>query len=128
MRRIAPAVQRFIAERIDSVGQLEVLLLVRSDPERYWSASEVSRTLRSRRTWAEVQLEYLCVEGLLSARESNAPSYRYEPTRPELEAVVARLCEAFESQRAEVIRLVFSQRPSERLRAFSEAFRLRREE
>ena len=128
MERIPGEVKHFIADSIDSVGQLEVLLLVRSEPERFWSASEVSDELRSGRSWAEVQLEYLCVEGLLSARESNAPSYRYEPTRPELEAVVARLCEAFESQRAEVIRLVFSQRPSERLRAFSEAFRLRREE
>ena len=127
LRRIAPAVQRFIAERIDSVGQLEVLLLVRSEPERRWSASEVSRELRSESTWAEVQLEYLRVEGLLVATRSNRPTYRYDRARSELETVVKQVSDAFEDQRAEVIKLIFSQRPSERLQAFSEAFRLRRE-
>jgi hypothetical protein len=128
LERVSRDVKRFIAGNIDSVGQLEVLLLVRSDPERYWSATEVSRALRSGRTWAEVQLEYLRVEGLLGAGEINDPRYRYDPARPELEPVITRVSEAFESQRAEVIRLVFSQRPSERLRTFSEAFRLRKEQ
>ena len=128
MERVPREVRRFIADNIDSVGQLEVLLLVRSDPERYWSASEVSRTLRSRRTWAEVQLEYLRVEGLLVAGEDNHPRYRYDPARPDLELVIARVSEAFESLRADVIRLVFSQSPSEHLRAFSETFRLRQEQ
>jgi hypothetical protein len=128
LERVSRDVERFIAGNIDSVGQLEVLLLIRSDPERYWSATEVSRALRSGRTWAEVQLEYLRVEGLLGAGEINDPRCRYDPARPELEPVITRVSEAFESQRAEVIRLVFSQRPSERLRTFSEAFRLRKEQ
>jgi hypothetical protein len=128
LERVPREVRRFIAGNIDSVGQLEVLLLIRSDAERYWSAAEVSRALRSGRSWAEVQLEYLRVEGLLEAGESNDPRYRYDPARPELEPVIARLSEAFESQRAEVIRLVFSRHPSERLRAFSAAFLLRSEQ
>jgi hypothetical protein len=128
LERVPREVRRFIAGNIDSVGQLEVLLLVRSDPERHWSAAEVSWALRSGHSWAEVQLEYLRVEGLLVAGENNDPRYRYEPARPELAPVITRLSEAFESQRADVIRLVFSQRPSERLRAFSEAFLLRSEQ
>jgi hypothetical protein len=126
LERVPREVKRFIAGNVDSVGQLEVLLLVRSDPERYWSAAEVSRALRSGRGWAEVQLEYLRVEGLLASGEGNDPRYRYDPARPEFEPVIDRVSEAFASQRAEVIRLVFSQRPSERLRVFSEAFRLRK--
>jgi hypothetical protein len=76
----------------------------------------VSEELRSGRSWAEVQLESLRVEGLLVAQETNEQTYRYDPARSGSEPVVARLSEAFESQRAAVIRLVFSQRPSERLR------------
>jgi hypothetical protein len=128
LERIPREVKRFLADKIDSVGQLEVLLLVRSDRERYWSASEVSAELRSGCTWAEVQLAYLHVEGLLAARQSNEATYRYDPARPDVEAMVARVSEAFETRRADVITLIFGQRPSERLRAFSEAFKLRREE
>ena len=73
-----------------------------------------------------MQLEYLRVEGLLVAREGDEPTYRYHPARPELKSVVDRLSETFDTRRAEVNRLVFSQRPSERLRAFSEAFRMRK--
>jgi hypothetical protein len=127
IERIPPEVRRFVAERIDSVGQLEVLLLVRSDPARNWSVSEVSAELRSDPHWAEVQLEYLRVEGLLVASQDARPRYRYEPAPPELEDVVARLSGAFEARRADLIKLIFSQRPSERLRAFSEAFRVRKE-
>jgi hypothetical protein len=128
LERVPREVQRFIAGNIDSVGRLEVLLLVRSDPERYWSASELGAELRSGRAWAELQLEYLRVQGLLVAGESSKQAYRYEPAGPEAEAVVARLSEAFDSQRAEMIRLIFSQRPSERRRASSEAFGLRKEQ
>jgi hypothetical protein len=107
---ISPEVRRFLAERIDSVGQLEVLLLVRSDPARYWSVPEVSAVLRSDRTWARVQLEELRAHGLLPARESSEPRYRYHPAGPGLDAVVARLSHSFETRRADVIRLVFRKR------------------
>jgi hypothetical protein len=127
LERIPREVQRFVAERIDSVGLLEVLLLLESDPARTWSVPEVSAALRSERTWAEVQLEYLRVEGLLLA-DGQEPRYRYDPVRPEVEPAVAWLADAFETRRADVIKLIFSQRPSERLRAFSEAFRLRRDD
>ena len=38
-------VQRFIIEHINSVEQLEALLLVRSDPARVWTTEEVSHAL-----------------------------------------------------------------------------------
>jgi hypothetical protein len=96
LERIPREVQRFVAERIDSVGLLEVLLLLESDPARTWSVPEVSAALRSERTWAEVQLEYLRVEGLLLA-DGQEPRYRYDPVRPEVEPAVAWLADAFET-------------------------------
>jgi hypothetical protein len=38
-------VRRFIAAEIESVGQLEVLLLLRGAPDKTWTADEVERAL-----------------------------------------------------------------------------------
>jgi hypothetical protein len=111
---LPPEIERFIADRIDSVGLLEVLVLLASDRERAWSAPEASAALRSGRRWAEAQLEHLRAERLLVVEPGDEPRYRYRPARPELEAQVERLLQAFESNRAGVIKLVFSQRPRER--------------
>lgn len=128
MERIPEPVRRFVDECIESVGLLEVLLLLQSDPGRAWTPTAVGREIRSERGWAEVQLEYLRTHGLLEAeRGSGEPAYRYGPARAELDGIVGQLREAFETHRVTVIRLIFRQPHTERLRAFSEAFRFRRE-
>jgi hypothetical protein len=128
VERIPEPVRRFVGECIESVGLLEVLLLLQSDPDRAWTPAAVSREIRSERGWAELQLEYLRTHGLLEAeRGTGERAYRYSPSRPELDAVVGQLREAFETRRVAVIRLIFRQPQVERLRAFSEAFRFRRE-
>jgi hypothetical protein len=38
-------IQRFIAENIASVAQLEVLLLLKQNPDRAWNAEDVARAL-----------------------------------------------------------------------------------
>jgi hypothetical protein len=38
---------QFIHDHIHSVGQLEVLLLLRQHPERTWSPEDVSQALRT---------------------------------------------------------------------------------
>ena len=128
MERIPEPVRRFVDECIESVGLLEVLLLLQSDPDRTWTPAAVSREVRSERVWAEVQLEYLRTHGLLEAeRGAGDPAYRYSPSRPEQDQVVSQLREAFATRRVRVIQLIFKQPQTERLRAFSEAFRFRRE-
>jgi hypothetical protein len=128
LERIPEPVRRFVDECIESAGLLEVLLLLHSDPDRAWTPSAVSREVRGERGWAEVQLEYLRTHDLLAAeRGRGEAAYRYSPSRPELDVVVGQLREAFETRRVTVIRLIFRQPRAERLRAFSEAFRFRRE-
>jgi hypothetical protein len=122
---IPEPVRRFVDECIESVGLLEVLLLLKSDSARAWTAAEVSREVRSDDAWTEIQLEYLGSHGLLVADRSGDPAYRYNPLRPELDVVVEQLGHAFETHRVRVIRLIFHGRSNEPLRAFSDAFRLR---
>jgi hypothetical protein len=56
---------------------------------------------------------------------SNGDSYRFAPATAEMEAAVDGLAESYAKYRVAVIALIFS-KPSERVRTFSEAFRIRR--
>ena len=126
MRPIPDPVRHFIEERIESVGVLEVLLLLHSQPGRSWTPAELSRETRSERRWAEIQLEYLRMHTLLTLEGTDGErAYRYEPRRPEVHRIVDHLSEAFRSQPVNVIKLIFRQPSAERLAAL-EAYRLRR--
>jgi hypothetical protein len=124
--RVPASVERFIEERIESVGLLDVLLLLHSHPQRTWTAAELSREVRSERHWAEVQLEYLRAQALLTTEQGpRGLAYRYGPSRRQLDGVVRQVSEAFRRQPVSVIRLIFRQPSAERLVAL-EAARLRR--
>jgi hypothetical protein len=115
-------VARFIAAEIDSVGQLEVLLLLRGTPDKQWTAREVARALVSQAVSVAYWLDRMVNSGLLTAVDD---SYRYAPATPEVERTVDALAESFATYRVAVIGLIFS-KPSEGVRSFSDAFRLRR--
>jgi hypothetical protein len=71
---------RFIHEHIHSVEQLEVLLLLRENPERWWSPEEVSQALRTIPSSASQRLldDVLATPGRMDdsedARRSALPS------------------------------------------------------
>lgn len=113
-------VERFIAQRIDSVALLEVLLLVRAAPDRDWSADDVGRALVTRPEHAGALLDQLVAEELLT-RPSDG--YRYTPGA--LERDVDALAECYATRRPTVIGLVFAPREND-AQALADAFRLRR--
>lgn len=113
----------FIKAHIDSVEQLEVLLLMRNDPAKAWSAQDVSRQLRSSAASASHRLEKLCALRLI-IKVDQSDSYRYEPSSPELRDKVTALSEAYLVRRVTVIDLIFSN-PVEKIKTLADAFKLR---
>jgi hypothetical protein len=115
-------VVRFIAAEIESVGQLEVLLLLRGAPDKQWTPQEVARALVSQVESVGDWLDRMAGSGLLLAVDG---TYRYAPATAEVERTVDALAESFAKYRVAVIGLIFS-KPSEGVRSFSDAFNLRR--
>jgi hypothetical protein len=115
-------VKRFIAAEIESVGQLEVLLLLRGAADKSWTAQEVARALVMQQPSAAGWLEQIAGRGLLAAADGR---YRYAPPSADIEETVDRLAESYAKYRVAVIGLIFS-RPSEGVTRFPEAFRIRR--
>jgi hypothetical protein len=107
--RIPAVVRVFVAEYIDSVAVLEMLLLLRRETKRDWSAAAVSRELKLERSNVELRLEQLKNEGLLGSRKSGADRvYRYEPSSPDVESAVEQLAECYAWKPVALMAAIFS--------------------
>jgi hypothetical protein len=102
--------RRLIAENVDSVGALDLLLLVRGEPERWWSPEEVSDALHCPARWAALQLEALQSGGLLAADGDGGCRYAFRPRSARLTDAVNALAEAYTTHAREVVWLIFTAR------------------
>jgi hypothetical protein len=116
-------VARFLLQHIDSVEQLEVLLLARLSAGRSWSAGDMARELYSHPTSIAQRFQSLLGRGLL--RESAPDHFQYAPRSAELDRIVGGVAETYRERRVAVISLIAS-KPMENVKAFSDAFRIRR--
>jgi hypothetical protein len=123
---VPPEVADFIAKFVGSVVQLESLLLLAGDAGRRWTADDVARELRIDRAWAEAQLDVLCGQSLLACEEGAARHFRYAPPDQPTRDTVAALATTYAERRVTVTGLIFS-KPHDALRAFSDAFRIRKD-
>jgi hypothetical protein len=121
--KIPETVKRIIAEHIDSVPELEAILLLRRTRDREWTADEAGARLYVSTTVAEHLLAALVTRGFFASTSSR---FRYAPATPKLEAVVDELAAAYAEQLVTVTHLIDS-KPSSGVRQFAEAFGLRRD-
>ena len=119
-------VRAFLAQYIDSVEQMEILLLLHGTPEREWSAAAAAGHLYGQPSSVGRRLAILRLQGLLACRESaDDDMYRYAPATPALDLTVGRLADAYRDRRVSVVGLIAS-RPMDNVRAFADAFRFRK--
>ena len=119
-------VQRFLLENINAVEQLEVLLLLRADPGKEWTAADVGQGIYTSPAAAVMRLQDLAGRGLLAVAAGPDPRYRYRPADSARARLVDLVAETYRERRVAVITLIYS-RPSDRVQAFADAFRLRKD-
>ena len=123
---ISAQVRNFLAAHVESVLELEVLLLLRERPDRSWTAAELAQDLKIDVTWAGAQLAKLAGDKILQPDSANIGQYRYAPASPEMDAVIGEVANAYASHRVTIIGLIFS-KPTSTLKTFADAFRIRKE-
>lgn len=117
-------VRLFVAAEIHSVEQLEVLLGLHRRPSQWLTPETVAAELRTSASSVSALMSEMAKRGLLEAEDGRG--YRYRPTRPETERMVQTLDRLYGERRVTIITLIFS-KPMDAVRAFSDAFRLRKD-
>ena len=119
-------VRTLIASHINSVVQLELLLLLHAQPARARTARDISNELRVDPGWVTTQLRDLCSSGLLACQDASSPAFQYAPASPAIADAVSGLAQTYATHRVTVIGLIFS-KPVDPIRSFTDAFRLRKD-
>jgi hypothetical protein len=112
----------FIRECIDRLETLDLLLLLHGTRGKAWTVRQLSDEMRSSPMAAETALGTLVVHGLVAKQ---GEMYVFSPRTATLEEKTVRLAACYRERRTAVIEVIFS-RPSDAVRGFAEAFRIRK--
>lgn len=122
--RLPRDVSIFLREHLQSITQLDLLLLLHAAPGRRFTATEVSRELRVPERMATGQMLDLSRSGVLTAEDTEPPRWSFDPAGPHA-GVVSALADVVSKRKRAVHDLILSE-PSTDVHLFSDAFRLRR--
>jgi hypothetical protein len=115
-------VRLFVRTHIRSMFELEALLLLARDPERWWSAEAVDQLLRASREGITAQLERLADAGLLDVDTQNERRFRFAPRAPEHAQIVTALMALHRDRFHALVDLVYDR---DRARQFANAFKIK---
>lgn len=121
---LPPAVRQLLARHIRSVEQLEILLLVRTQPAREWTAAEIYDVVRSSQASIAERLDAFTASGFLTKTEGTPPRYRYSPNS-DLRSAVDQTATAYQTWRVRVIEVIFAPE-ADPVQSFADAFKLRK--
>lgn len=119
-------VLRFVAQQIDSVPELEALLLLWQNRPAAWSVADIAKRLYITPDQAQVLLGDLSRKGLLAPLAEQADFYRYESRSAELDELMAHTEAVYRRQVVRISTLIHS-KPSSAIRDFARAFRFTKE-
>ena len=119
-RPLSEPAREILAERVDSVAQLDMLLLLSRQAPQPMTAPQVAAQLGFGPDWVASELALLAGRKLVVAAGAG-----YAGTdQPDLRAVVDELAAAYQTHPVAVVAAIYS-KPDRRLKNFSDAFRLR---
>jgi hypothetical protein len=123
---LSPAVERFLDSFADSAEQLQIMLLMRAEPTREWTAGELAAAAFSVPQSVQVRLERLRALGFAALASHDPPRFRWAVPDEETARTVNEVELAYRTNRVAVVNRIYA-RPADPLRSFADAFKLRRD-
>jgi hypothetical protein len=123
---IPPRVLQFIAERIDTVPQLEALLLLWENPQRQWSEEELAARIYVARQVAATIMQALQRQQLVTAEPASTVRYRYNPQWDPSGEVMPEVAATYRRHLVPIATFIHS-RASTAVREFARAFDLKKD-
>ena len=121
---VSESLRNFLQQRLSSLEQIEIVLLLRSEPGRSWTAPDVAAQLGSAPEAAAMRLFLLASSGLIVFEPAGLPRYRYEAGDPAIDSFLEELAEAYENDRAAVSAVISG--PPDPVKSFADAFKLKK--
>jgi predicted transcriptional regulator len=117
---LSSQVRDFVIRHITSVEQLELLLLLASDPSKGWTIHQLVKEISSSQESVSQRLKQLAEDRFLTKA---GEIFRFAPAAPEKVAVISELANAYRLYRVRITELIYSRAGV--LKTFSDAFKLR---
>lgn len=124
--QIPAHVLQFIAERIDTVPQLEALLLLWESSQRAWTEEELAARIYVSRQVAAQTLQALQRQNLVIAQSVEPPSCRYNLQWDPTGQVMPDVAAAYSRHLVQLATFIHS-RASTAVREFARAFDLKKD-
>lgn len=126
MKTLSPELQRFLCENVETLEELELLVLFHRDPGQHWSAESAEHALRLPESVLEAALRALKRRGLIEQAASEMGGYALVTTDARRQAQVSALVRAYEADRYGLM-MKISEAAMDRVRqsmtrAFADAF------
>jgi predicted transcriptional regulator len=116
-------VRQFISEYIQTVGALDLLILLKRSPSRLWSLDEIAQELRTSAIGVAGFLANFITSGLVS--EHDGSKYSYNNTANKLDSVVNNLAHQYSLRPVAVVNAIYST-PSDKIQTFADAFKFKK--
>jgi DNA-binding transcriptional regulator GbsR (MarR family) len=118
--------EQFIASEINSLEQLEILLLLSGNPHKWWTAGGVYEVIKSSVQSVQDRLNEMTGRGLLRKEIENEIRYQFAPTTDEVWKITSELRDAYKERSVKVVQAIYS-KPPDAVQEFARAFRLRKD-
>lgn len=124
---IPDEVREFVLSKIDSVAQLEALLLMRRESGVTWTPLALAQRLYVNEKQTADLLNQLCSDGFIVVKSARPVSYQYQPHNEELEKICDKLDDAYSRYLVPVTNLIHG-KSRFRVQEFADAFKFRKDD
>jgi len=114
----------FLRANIRSVWALDLLVLIKTSPDRSFTVAALNDLLRASPSLVEEILATFNRQGLVTTEPGGG--YRYAPAGSEIDATVSELTRLYGERPMAVIKEILSA-PNEKIHSFVDAFRLKKD-
>jgi hypothetical protein len=118
--------ERFIAAEINSLEQLEILLLLSGNPHKWWTAGGVYEVIKSSVQSVQDRLNEMVARGILRKETDNEVRFQFGPTNDAVWNITSELRDAYKERSVKVVQAIYS-KPPDAVQEFARAFRVRKE-
>jgi hypothetical protein len=115
--------REFLASHIDSIAELEALLLVRESRDAVWDVQSLAKRLYIDEQQATEVLSQLGAHGFV---EGDADGCRYAPASQDLDRLAGLLADYYRRHLIPITELVHAK--TRRIRQFADAFKLKKKD